>query len=261
MRPITLLVPTSLGLTEDVLLELRGSVLTRCGLSLAPVRLASGALLPEILERVPDAVAWASSSVAFALGRMQLATPLLAAPRGIDERPRSSVLVAHPNVESLVDLAGRRAGWVSRLSATGYHLPRLYLESFGVDTEALFRMQRFCGTHEAAIDALALGQVDVIATDSRRLEAVLARTPARVLASVGPVPSDLLVAGSAVPSTLREQLARGLESLGAGDASFERVRHGHLDLFEMLGRHASVYRPRPRDVTDGHGEMPPMPWS
>jgi ABC-type amino acid transport substrate-binding protein len=247
MRTMTLLVPTRLDLTDDALIDLRDTVLERCGLRLSPVRLASAALLPEILERVPDAVAWASSATAFALAHTHSAFPLVIASRQNGSRPRTSVLLAHPNVESLVDLAARRAGWVSRFSVTGYHLPKLYLESFGVEVETLFRTQRFCGSHDAAIDALALGEVDAIATDSRRLEGVLARAPVRVLASVGPVPADVVVPGPAVPAELRAKLARGLESLRTGSISFQPMREGHFDLFEILGRHASELRcERPR---------------
>ena len=79
---------------------------------------------------------------------------------------------------------------------------------------------------------------------------MLARTPVRVLASVGPVPSDVVVAGSAVPAGLRDPLARGLESLRTGTFSFQRMRDGHSDLFEILGRQASDLRwDRPRAST------------
>jgi ABC-type phosphate/phosphonate transport system substrate-binding protein len=246
MRPIPLLVPPSAGLTEHDLLDLHDAVLERAGLPLAPVRHASASLLPELLERSPDALAWAPSSIAFLLARLCLAAPLVVAKVDADAAPRSSVLLARRGINGLVDLRGRRMGWVSRFSITGYYLPRLYLESFGVDVEALFGPQEFHGSHEAAADALAHGRADVIATDSRRVRAVLARAPARLLASVGPVPSDVLVAGPALSVGILEPLARELCSLRIGCVAFEPVRDGHFDLYELLRRHASDASQRTR---------------
>jgi hypothetical protein len=234
MQPITLLVPDALHLGDEELLDLHRSVLDRSGLSLAPVRVASADLLPEILS--PDAIAWAPPWIAFLLGSLDLATPLLSALPVGNHDSRSSILVARDGIDGLPDLAGSRMGWVSRRSVTGFLLPRLYLESFGVDVDALFATQVFCASHERAGDALTNGSVDAIATDSRRLGAILERTRARVLASIGPLPSDLLVAGCAVPLAVREGLTRGMHGLWVAGIAFARAREGHLDVFDLLGR-------------------------
>jgi ABC-type phosphate/phosphonate transport system substrate-binding protein len=131
-------------------------------------------------------------------------------------------------------------GWVSRRSVTGFLLPRLYLESFGVDVDSMFGTQRFLGSHEAALEALASDSVDVIATDSRRVGSILGRTRGRVLASMGPLPSDLLVAGYAVPPGIRDALIRGMIGLSVAGITFARARAGHLDVFERIGRGAST---------------------
>jgi ABC-type phosphate/phosphonate transport system substrate-binding protein len=246
MQPITLLVPDSLCLGDAELLDLHRAVLDQCGVSLAPVRVASSDLLPEILT--PDAIAWAPPWIAFLLGSLNLATPLVSASRASDRGPRSSILVARAGIDGLPALAGSRMGWVSRRSVTGFLLPRLYVESFGVDVDALFLTQRFCGSHESAAEALASGRVDAIATDSRRLGAILERTRARVLASIGPLPTDLLVAGCAVPLAVREGLSRGMHGLWVAETTFARARAGHLDLFELLGRGA------PRESPDTNSE-------
>jgi hypothetical protein len=238
MQPIALLVPDSLHLGDEELLDLRRSALERSGVSLAPVRVASADLLPEILS--PDAIAWSPPWIAFLLAKLSLATPLVSAARVGEHDFRSSILVARAGVDGLPDLAGSRMGWVSRRSVTGFLLPKLYLESFGVDVDALFATQRFCGGHQAAADALATGSVDAIATDSRRLGAILERTRARVLASIGPLPSDLLVAGCALPLPIREALTRGLHGLRVAGTTFARARAGHLDVFELLGRRGSA---------------------
>jgi ABC-type phosphate/phosphonate transport system substrate-binding protein len=238
MKPIPLLVSASRDLSDEVLRDLRDAVHRRCGALLAPVRLASAALLPAVLEQVRDALAWSPAGVASTLVRLGVATPLVAAPRR-DRRTRSAVLVTRPGIEGLSDFAGRRVGWVSRLSETGYEVPRLYLESFGVEPSELFASQRFYRTHDAVAAALVHGEVDVIATHSGRLRGLFACTPMRVAVSIGPIPSDLVVAGLDVSDVVREMVAGALlsctESFTSGAHVFAPAREGHLGLFDLLG--------------------------
>jgi hypothetical protein len=233
MQPTTLLVPDSLHLGDEELLELHRSVLDRCAVSLAPARVVSAELLPELLS--PDSIAWAPPWIAFLLTSLGLGTPLVSAARARDGVRRSSILVARAGIDGLPGLAGSRMGWVSRRSVTGFLLPRLYLESFGVDVDTLFVTQRFCGGHEAAAEALANGGVDAIATHSGRLGAILERTLARVLVTLGPLPTDVLIAGAAVPLTVREGLVRGMHGLRVAGTAFACAREGHLDVFALLG--------------------------
>ncbi len=237
MRPTTFLIPSAVHLPEDVLMDMFEAIQRQTGLQTSPARLPSAALLPQILERSPDVVAWAPSSVAFVLDRLRLAAPLLTVVRA-GTGQRSSILVARRGIEGLADLTGRRVGWVSRFSATGYEVPRLYLGSFGVEPDKLFATQRFFGSHTAVAEALARGEVDVIATHSRALRYVFERTPARILVSIGPVPSDVIAAGVDVPANVRQRLARGMRALRIQSFEFAPVGEGHLDLFGMLRRHA-----------------------
>jgi hypothetical protein len=249
MKPITLLVPASAHVSPDMLGELVHTVERRTGLTLNLARLSYAALLPEIFERSPDVITWAPSYVAFVLERMHLATSLctVGCP---GTGARSSVLVGRRGIHGLADLAGHRMGWVSRISTTGYDLPRLYLESFGVDPDALFGSQRFCGSHAAAAAAMASGEVDIIATHSQALRRVFERAPVRALVSIGPVPSDVVAAGVGVPAAVRDRLAHGLTSTRLDFIEIGSAREGHLDLFGMLLRHAAGL--------DGH-VTPPEP--
>lgn len=240
MKPITLLVPASAHVSPDMLGELVHTVEHRTGLTLNLAPLSYAALLPEIFQRSPDVITWAPSYVAFVLERMHLATSLCTVGCA-GSGARSSVLVGRRGIQGLADLAGRRIGWVSRFSTTGYDLPRLYLESFGVDPDGLFGSQLFCGSHAAAVDAIASGSVDVIATHSQALRQVFERAPVRALVSIGPVPSDVVAAGVGVPATVRERLTRGLTSARLDFIEVAPAREGHLDLFGMLRRHASDF--------------------
>jgi hypothetical protein len=81
--------------------------------------------------------------------------------------------------------------------------------------------------------------VDVIATHSRALGRVFQRIAARILVSIGPVPSDVVAAGAGVPAEVRSRLMQGLQALRVGSLEFSVVRRGHFDLFAMLRRHVS----------------------
>jgi len=108
----------------------------------------------------------------------------------------------------------------------------------------MFVQQRFHGSHDAAAYALASGAVDVIATHSGRARQILSQSPSRVVASIGPIPADLVVAGMGVPQGVRERLSRGLPGRQVGRGRFSATRAGHLDLFEMLRGHEGEMAPR-----------------
>lgn len=243
MKPTPIFVPAG-SLTDAAIRDLGEAIEARTGLRLAPFRAPSPALLPELLERARDALAWMPPNVAASVSRLRLGS-LLVALRMRGRRPRSAVLVARPELGGLAQLAGRKMGWVSRWSATGYELPRLYLESFGVEVDDLLSSQRFYGSHDAVARALCAGEVDVIATHSSRLRDLLARTPIRIVASVGPVPDDVVVAGSAVNVGVRNALTAAFYSLTSDHVAVLPVREGHLDLFDVLRNQASEGREPP----------------
>jgi len=110
-------------------------------------------------------------------------------------------------IQGLGDLSGVRAAWVDRQSVSGYLLVRAHLRSMGVDLERAFIENRFCGSHEAVARAVTEGTVDVGATfvylDAARGEPLRAGWGAakmRILAHVGPIPSDIIAMSSRMPS-------------------------------------------------------------
>jgi ABC-type phosphate/phosphonate transport system substrate-binding protein len=253
-QSLALLVPESTLLRGGAVRALRTTIADETGLAVTLVVLPSAALLGQVLDQLPNAIAWAPSLVAADLRRMGQGSPLATVSSG-DGARHQAVLVARRGIEGLAELAGFRVGWVSRLSVTGYRLPRLYLESFGVDLGTLFAREVHCGTHEAVASALELGNVDVIATHSGRLRSVLGpRT--RLLASIGPIPSDVLVAGEQVPAKVRARLATVLPSTRAADLRLSPVRDAHFALFDQLhqdrfgtfGRAPSARQPTEAEV-------------
>lgn len=116
----------------------------------------------------------------------------------------------------IADLRGKRIGWVSKLSAAGYVMPRLFLEAMGMMPEGLFAEERLAGTHARLASMLLSGEVDAIATyalfHSQRtgfqLPAGLENEA--LLATVGPIPGDLFIAGTRIYCRTVEALRGGL---------------------------------------------------
>jgi ABC-type phosphate/phosphonate transport system substrate-binding protein len=244
MQPITLLVPAALhGTLADEVRARRARLhdtLQRAASRPVTVVTVPAALFPQLMDGflhgAHEAVAWAPSLVARDLLRLGLATPLAVADASDDY---AAALVGRADIESLVDIAHRRVGWVSRLSTTGYRIPRLYLESFGLDLSTFFASERFYGSHRALAPALASGEIDVAATHSGRLPELLGASRGRILASIGPVPHDMLVARAGMPAALQETLRAAVLDSTLGPHRFRRARAGHLDLFDWLGHDAS----------------------
>jgi ABC-type phosphate/phosphonate transport system substrate-binding protein len=240
MRPITLLLPAARpGLTRELRSQLHEIVQLAVA---APVAIATlpSALLPQVLDGPREAIAWAPPLVAHDLVRLRLASPIAVADAGADY---AATLVGRPSIESLVDITRQRVGWVSKLSATGYQIPRLYLESFGLELSSLFASERFYGSHEGVARALAAGEIDVAATHSGRLLDVQRPTRARVLTSIGPIPADVLLASAGLALDAKLAITHALRSSTLGPVRFVAPRPAHLDLFDLL--HAEPVSVRP----------------
>ena len=61
-------------------------------------------------------------------------------------------------------LQGARAAWVNPWSASGYVLARVALAARGIDPRTTFLEERFFGSRDAALRAVADGRFDVTAT-------------------------------------------------------------------------------------------------
>lgn len=66
--------------------------------------------------------------------------------------------------QTLSDLGGRPIALVSKASTSGYLLPMHAFERHGIDPDTFFSETVMAGTHTAAIEMLARGQVDAAAT-------------------------------------------------------------------------------------------------
>lgn len=141
----------------------------------------------------PVAYAWLAEAV----------TPLGCILRG-NATTYSAALVAleDSKLHLLTDVVGARAGWVDPWSAAGYVVPRIELARAGRDLSAMFKTEKFYGSHREALLALSRGECDVVGTYARGAEgeeqakdgawSELEGVRVRVLATFTSIPSDVI---------------------------------------------------------------------
>lgn len=98
---------------------------------------------------------------------------------------------------SLDDLKGRRVGWVSPESCSGYLFVRDLVRARGHDPDRWFGEERFYGKHPAVLDAVRRGEVDAGAAIDATSDwtGPLARPEGlRVIAKTARIPNDCVVA-------------------------------------------------------------------
>jgi phosphonate transport system substrate-binding protein len=150
------------------------------------------------------------------------------------------------------DLAGVRAAWVDRQSASGYLLIRARLRELGVDLERAVSADRFTGSHEEVAQAVLDGSADVGASyvhldpaDDRPLRAAWGDARVRVLAHAGPIPADVIARSRRLDDRAQRRIEHALvtgQSPRLRDASrvllgadgFALTRPGHLDAVAAL---------------------------
>jgi phosphonate transport system substrate-binding protein len=180
-------------------------------------------------------LAWLAPIPFMALDRRSAICPLVAHRRA-DGYHSALIVAAASDLRSLSDLAGARAAWVDRESASGFVLARMALAEAGVDLGRAFSAERFFGSHEAVARAIARKVSDFGATYAGVDEAgALTRAPwlgldgvdpssVRVLARVGDIPSDATVSRSALPAATRERVARSLLAMSEKRANRPLLR-------------------------------------
>lgn len=133
-----------------------------------------------------------------------------------------SALIVRPNGPKTIDaLRGCRVGWVDKSSAAGHLVPKMHLASSGHPLHGFFAQETFLGSHIAVVDALLSDRIDVGATfcklqgDSGRVlhaawtspDGKIVR-PVEVLATIGPIPNDVIIAGGKLPNDVQQRVLR-----------------------------------------------------
>jgi ABC-type phosphate/phosphonate transport system substrate-binding protein len=204
---------------EAAVVELR-SLFEQTGLELEPVFARNYNALYDAVHLHEADLAWAPPLVARDLRRDGAADPCATVLRKGGAHYFSAI-VGTDALSSPADIA--RFGWVSRMSAAGYLVPRGYLQSIGVSLD--FREERFFHTHARSMSALQASVVDAIATYAvRDHDGETPRVPhafdgARVLATIGPIPGDVIVASRTMSRSLVDRIGGLLRGTSLRDGS------------------------------------------
>jgi ABC-type phosphate/phosphonate transport system substrate-binding protein len=195
--------------------ELRTAIVRAGGPDVEPLFVPTYASLYETVCAGLVELAWAPPLVAVDLQRVQAATPAAATMRSGGSAYYAALLTrADSDVAHVGQIGGTRVGWVSKLSAAGYVVPRYYLRSLGMHLDDLFSDESFHATHAKLAEALASKTIDVAATYASlhggSFLPAPTRVPVRVLATAGPIPGDVVVVSSRVDEAQKTTLAAAL---------------------------------------------------
>jgi phosphate/phosphite/phosphonate ABC transporter binding protein len=173
--------------------------------------------------------AWLPPLAFVALERRGQVVALVSAQRGGATAFHSAIIVARTStILEPEDLAGARAAWVDRYSASGYVVPRVGLAAVGIDPRVAFAEERFYHSHEAVVRAVAAGRADFGATYAGvSASGVVTRGPwmdvkgaddaIRVLVNFGAIPGDVVAARVQLAEDKRAILTRALLAI-SGDS-------------------------------------------
>lgn len=193
-------------------------------------------LIPMFASEQVD-VAWLPPIVHRHLRRARLVQSLLVNERKGSAR-FSAMLVAHrgsPHA-ALDKLAGARAAWVDPWSASGYVVPRLVLFERGLLPKDALLEERFFGSHDAALRAVASGRYDVGATFAyfegdvtvrSGLDEIRGEHDVVVLERLGDVPADLIATRASLDHVLQDALAEAFVA-ALDDPSASELLRGTL---------------------------------
>lgn len=255
MKPMTFALAADETVARPAFEELAHAIARRGGPTLRALWVPSYAALAQVVEAGVSDLAWTPPVVGLDLVRSGAATGLVAVARA-SRAAYYAALVARAGrgLRSLRALDGARMGWVSRLSAAGYQVPRLHLVSLGLDPDTTFREQRFCASHDGVYAALRSGVVDVAATyasvdpGGTVVRVGRDRSDLVVLTLAGPIPSDVIVVRPGIVGRERRAVLSAFGGLrfephGAlgrflGVESFVELAHGHFDPLRRWARRA-----------------------
>jgi phosphate/phosphite/phosphonate ABC transporter binding protein len=173
--------------------------------------------------------AWLPPLAFIALERRGSVAALVSAERGGDTAFYSAIIVARDSdIQAPEDLAGARAAWVDRYSASGYVVPRVGLAAVGVDPRVAFAEERFWHSHEAVVRAVVAGRADFgatyagldpwgVITRGSWMDVEGAGDAIRVLVQFGAIPGDVVAARTALAEPKRELLTRALLAISMQD--------------------------------------------
>lgn len=219
MPILTLAVPTAPETIPSTMPRFLDALGRAIGAAVVLLPVHSYAALAHAVDGGAADLVWAPPIVALDLVSWRSASVIAAVVRG-GSTAYPSVLVTRRGgrVRDVADLVDARIAWVSRLSAAGFVVPSMHLESLGLPSSSFLGSQTFVRGHRAALEAVDEGRADVAACYARRLRHGAMSLPHegsdfRVLAVAGWVPSDVVMASARVPVSLAAAIGAALSRM------------------------------------------------
>jgi len=124
-------------------------------------------------------------------------------------------LRARDDINTVDDLRGKRMGFVSEESTSGFVFPSAYLQSIGIDYKNDFRSYAFLGSHPRATDALVAGSVDAAATwDFNLNQAIPKHGDVFKIIFQTAIPNLLIATHPSLTGSFREAIKAALLNVG-----------------------------------------------
>jgi phosphonate transport system substrate-binding protein len=183
--------------------------------------------LSDAVEQGRVALAWLPPIIAHRLASASRALPIAMPVRSGSSTFCTALFARETGPDSLSKLSRASVAWVEPFSASGYSVLRAALRARGHSLEKLFGKESFLGSHQAVARAVADGTVEVGATYFHKDPAGKIINPGwgtqsvNLLLEFGPVPADVLAAGTQLPTQLIQQIQRQL--LDASNVSLRRA--------------------------------------
>jgi phosphate/phosphite/phosphonate ABC transporter binding protein len=187
------------------------------------VPLASYRHVAQRLQRGEIDLAWLSPIPLVSLSANGMATALATLHRDQLVHYRCAIIVSSSaTLSNLAALRGKRPAWVDQHSAAGYVLPRIELAAHGIGGDDLAG-ERFLGSHDAVVRAVASGHADFGATFARiarsgEVTGPWSRTPGlmrsiRVVTTFGAIPPDAIACRPDMDITVRTRVTEALHAM------------------------------------------------
>lgn len=150
-------------------------------------------------------------------------------------------------INNLADLKGKRFGFVSPSSTSGFLVPSAHFKEMNIEPERDFAAVEYAGGHDKNLEALIAGKVDAIAVEKPTYlqffqAGKLPEDKYKLIWESDPIPNSPIVISSQLPSQLKSQLQiafinapEGLANVGGFQASgYTVVRDEDYDLIRQI---------------------------
>jgi len=119
------------------------------------------------------------------------------------------------DVTSIVDLKGKKFGFVKKESSSGFKYPNSMLKEKGIDYKKYFHKYYFLGSHPRVTDAISAGSIDAGATWDFNLKQAVAKHGDifKIIYTTPPIPNLCIAAHSSISEEKAIKIREALISI------------------------------------------------